>query len=124
MSVVATKVTEKEIIIATDSFRSRGRSGQDKDKQAKLYQSDQELIVGTVGHSEEFGLMKIFLEDHRPKAATEDAFIDFMAEFHDWLRKKTGNNSYALYNDYHFIYRGCAFMVSEGYYVRAITDYD
>ncbi len=125
MSVVATRVTDKEIVIAADSYRGRDWVGtQDKDKEAKIFRADHGMIVGTVGWTEEFALMKIFLRSHFPKDVTEDSVLEFMSEFHDWVRSKTGKNDYDLKNGWHFVYNGAAFTVDNGYDIRRISDFD
>ncbi len=125
MSVVATKITGKEIVIAADSYRGRDWIGtQDKDKEAKIFRADHGMIVGTVGWTEEFALMKLFLLSHFPKDPSEDAVMEFMSEFHDWVRGKTGNSSYVLRNGWHLVCGGAAFTVDNGYDVRRITGFD
>lgn len=126
MSVVATKVTEKEIIIASDSIRVFGWT-QDKipgdSKAAKLYKTKNGVVVGGVGLAEHTGMLKLFLDTHLPKSMTEDALLEFFSEFQDWVRKKTGNSGYDFNtNDFHLVWDGRAFHVSN-YYIREITDF-
>lgn len=120
MSVVATKVTDQEIIIAADSITTRG-STQAKNA-AKLFETDSGVIIGGCGLSEQTILLRLFLETHVPKVPSEDALLELFSEFHDWLRKKTGNNGYQLDNHFHFVFSGKAFSIHE-YCIREIKDY-
>ena len=124
MSVVATQITDKEIVLAADSFIGIGMWAQDKREDAKAHKSENGVIFGAVGYTEEINLMRLFLKTHRPAAPNEDELLDFMSEFHNWVRKTTGNQSYALLNSWHFIFDGHAFLCHNGYNIREITDHD
>ncbi len=122
MSVVATRVLKDEIVIGADSISVSGYT-QWKDKDAKIFQTENGITIGGCGLAEQTVLFKIFCDTHNPKAATTDDLLTFFAEFEDWIHKRTGNNSYAVDNSFHLIYQGKAFTV-ERYFIKEITDYD
>ncbi len=122
MSIVATKVTEKEIVIGADSITTRGWT-QWKDKDAKIFQAENGIIVGGCGLAEQTVLFKIFCDTHNPKAATPDDLLSFFAEFEDWVHKRTGNNNYQVDNSFHLVYGGRAFTIHR-YFIKEITDFD
>lgn len=123
MSVVATKIYEDRIVIGADSFLGRGGGTQVKDQTVKLFKSDDNMIVGTVGHADEIALYRLFLKTHRIASPTEEAILENLQEFRGWIYKKTDQFKYELGNSWHLAFSGKAFYVT-GLYVREITNYD
>lgn len=118
MSVVAVKVEEDKIIIGADSIIAHGWT-QEKDKLAKLEQVNG-MVIGSVGSAQEGALFRVFCRTRKPREATDEAIIEFMSEFQDWLNKKINDST--INNDYILIYKKKAFGVYN-FYVKEILDY-
>ncbi len=121
MSVVAVKVTDKKITIGADSILAYGWT-QEKNRLAKIEKVNG-MIIGSVGTAQEGALLRLFSKTRKPREATCEAMVDFISEFHDWLRTKTNDNS-DLSNDYIIVYKKKVFSLNNGYYVREVFDYD
>jgi ATP-dependent protease HslVU (ClpYQ) peptidase subunit len=118
MSVVAVKVTEKNITIGADSIIAFGWT-QEKDRLAKLEEVNG-MVIGSVGMAQEGALFRVFCRTRKPREATDEAIVDFMSEFQDWLNNKIGETK--IENGYILVVGGKAFNV-EGFYVKEVTDY-
>ena len=118
MSVVAVKITEDKIIIGADSIIAYGWT-QEKDKLAKLEEVNG-MVIGSVGLAQEGALFRVFCRTRKPREATDEAIIDFISEFQDWLTNKINESS--LNNDYILVYENKVFGI-HGFYVKEITDY-
>lgn len=118
MSVVAVKVTDDKIIIGADSIIAYGWT-QEKDKLAKLEEVNG-MVIGSVGMAQEGALFRVFCRTRKPREATDEAIVDFMSDFQDWLNDKTGESS--VENGYIFVYDKKVFNI-EGFYVKEVTDY-
>lgn len=117
MSVVAVKVNPTTIEIASDSILAYGWT-QDKGSNtfSKLFQVNG-LTIGTVGHASEITLMKIFCQTRKPKAANEDAILQFLAEFAEWQQDKTSD--YGIKNAYIIVFKNKVFA-ADGFFVEEI----
>lgn len=120
MSVVAVKVTKKEIIIGADSIRVSG-STQEKDKMAKLKQING-LVIGSSGTCEEASMFELYCKSRQPKMADEDSIMEFLSEFHEWLRRKVGKVDRLLENSYILVYKKKVFKI-ESYFIKEVKDY-
>ena len=118
MSVVAVKVTDDKIVIGADSIIAYGWT-QEKDKLAKLEEVNG-MVIGSVGMAQEGALFRVFCRTRKPREATDEAIVDFMSDFQDWLNDKTGEPS--IENGYIFVYDKKVFNI-EGFYVKEVTDY-
>ena len=118
MSVVAVKVTDKEIIVGADSIIAYGWT-QEKDKLAKLEEVNG-MIIGSVGLAQEGALFRVFCRTRKPRSCDDEAMIDFMSDFQDWMRNKI--DATELENDYIFVFEKKAFLIN-GFYIKEITDY-
>jgi ATP-dependent protease HslVU (ClpYQ) peptidase subunit len=118
MSVVAVKVTDKKITIGADSIIAFGWT-QEKDKLAKLEEVNG-MVIGSVGMAQEGALFRVFCRTRKPREATDEAIVDFMSEFQDWLNNKIGETK--IENGYILVVDGKAFNI-EGFYVKEVTDY-
>ena len=119
MSVVAVKVTKEKIIIGADSILVSHGTTQEKDKLAKLNEVNN-MIIGDVGDAQEGALFLIYCKTRKPREASVDALVEFMSEFQDWLKDKTGETK--LNNEYAIIVDRKAFLM-EGFFIKEITDY-
>lgn len=122
MSVIATRVYADRIEIAADSQITFGATMQ-TDETVKLFTTDTGITVGGVGTMQELALFKIFLKTHFPAAATEDALIDFIHEFRQWLAENAEILPEVDDNEYHFLFEGKAFSIHR-YNIREIMEFD
>lgn len=86
MSVIAVKITEKEITISADQQSTWG-DNKETAPECKLFQKNG-VVIGHTGFSVEGDLLKIFCLNHKPKSADIDAVLEFLSEFQDWWKKK------------------------------------
>lgn len=118
MSVVAARVYSDRIEVAADSIIILGdmkRTG----TFSKLEQVN-DMIIGSVGFSEEISLMWQFAKTHKPESATERDVREFMIEFMKWKKELCGKSD--IENDYIIAYQGSLFDV-EGMFVNPVYDY-
>jgi len=121
MSIIACKVTQNEIEIASDSITMYGSTKIDTDLThfSKLFQING-LTVGSVGFLEETTLFIMFLKEHILKDATEESILNLMFKFSQW--KADYSDSREIENSYILIYDGRAFVV-ERFLVQEINTY-
>lgn len=118
MSVVVTKITDKEIVMVADSQLTSGDTANYK-QDAKIFQTNG-ITMGLVGYARDGVLFKVFCDTHTPKAATADDLITFFAEFDEWMRKRTNNAQ--CDSSFHIVFQGRAFYINN-YYITEIEDY-
>ena len=122
MSVVACRVTDDKIEIASDSIivRSTMQSKGNNINTVKLFKVN-DMIIGYVGYAEDGSLMRLFSVNHKPKQSNEEGILEFIVEYEEWKDKKgfTKSND----SEYIIVYDGKAWGVSN-YYVRKIVTYD
>ena len=121
MSVVACRVDQNGFEIASDSITVRGYT-QTKGQTStfsKLYEAN-DLVVGSVGYAEENSLFRLFVETHHPTQASENALLEFMAEFSDWKKKRTDRGN--IDNSYMIGFSGSIYTV-EAWHVERIKSY-
>ncbi len=118
MSVVATKVTDKEIVMVADSQLTNGMTAERREN-AKIFQVNG-LTVGGVGYARDIVLFRVFCETHTPKAPTDDDLLTFMSEFDEWMRKRTNNVSCESW--FHIVYKEKAFTFAD-FGIAEITNY-
>lgn len=120
MTVLACKVTEDEIVLATDSIMVSGWT-QDKgtNKYSKMFKENG-MVFGCTGLCQESGLLNVFCMTHQPKHATIDDVLEFMSEFASWQKERT--NEYKIQNIYILIYKKKVFMI-EYFWVQEITQF-
>jgi len=121
MSIVCCKVTENEIIVASDSITVRGwTQGKGSNSYAKLVTLN-ELIVGSTGCAQESALFQIFCQTRKPQSPTCLAVLDFIQEFSAWKEKKSGKSE--IENSNIIVFEGHAFLV-EQYFIEEIKNYE
>lgn len=109
MSVVAVKLYADKIEMSADSIIVCGsRKELYYGHHTKINQIN-DMIIGTAGHCEESSLMWIYAKNHRPAAATEKDVLEFIMEFSDWKRGRTGNSN--LDNQYLLAFGGKVFHI-------------
>lgn len=119
MSVIACRVYDDRIELASDSIRVSGWSQRTDSKTTKLARIG-DVIVGGAGMASENGLIQLYLQTHRPSEPTIEAVLTLLGEFADWKLKKTNNAT--LENTFIFAFGGKAFCTNS-YYVDEITNY-
>lgn len=119
MSVVAVKVTDDEIIIGADSILAYGWT-QEKNKLAKIDEVNG-MIIGSVGSAQEGALLRMYAKTRTPRRADCESVVNFLSEFHDWMKEKTGESE--LQNDHIIVFKKKVFSLN-GYYVKEVEDYD
>lgn len=120
MSVVACRVKKNSIEIASDSQTTWGYT---LDKGGELASAKlwcvEDVVMGVVGLARDGGLLQLFARTHKPKEPTEEAVLDFVAEFHTWALKRTNNSATPNYHAI-LVFGGKAFVIC-GYYVDEIV---
>jgi len=118
MSIVAAKIYDDKISIASDSIIVYGSTqSKSADKFAKLFQVD-DMFVGSVGICEESALLQVFCKTHTPERADESSYINFLAEFAEWKNDKIGDPK--IVNDYLIVYQKKLFHI-QGFFVYEIA---
>lgn len=117
MSVVAVKVEKDKITIGADSFMGFSYDTQLKDKDAKLFQQNG-FAVGAVGYGSDCALFKLFMRDRKPTRNDQDAWLDYITEFTDWVKKK--KSDYVCKSDFMVVYQGRAWLIYNGFNVYEI----
>lgn len=122
MSVVACRIYDDRIEIASDSITVRGHTQTkgETSKLAKLVQINS-MTIGAVGTCEETALLFQFCGTHKPAGNTERDILAFFVEFAEWKKKQT--ESWSLSNSFICIYGSRAFSI-EGFLVEEIAQYD
>jgi len=121
MSVIACRVLDDRIVVASDSIVVRGWS-QTKGNNlnfSKLVEVNG-FILGGVGYAAELSLFRIFCMTHSPDDMSESALLRFMVEFSRW--RSNNSDSGAVDNTYIFVGDGKAFVL-DGFFVQEIKDY-
>jgi ATP-dependent protease HslVU (ClpYQ) peptidase subunit len=124
MSVVAVKITEKEITISADSQVSCGRSnkleGREKNP-AKLFRvNNGKIIFGSTGWTDIASLFRLYCETRQPEYSSELAILNFLSEFFDWAHSK--NSDFKLENSFVIIFNKKVF-VTHGFEVNEVDTY-
>ncbi|MEZ4703154.1 MAG: hypothetical protein R2834_22695 [Rhodothermales bacterium] len=123
MSVVACRILESGgYEIASDSISVRGftQTKSDNSKFSKLFEENG-LVIGGVGSAKEIALMQLYCRTHKPSAADESAFLEFISEFVSWKKDKTNENG--IDNVYLMGFNGKVFHI-EGWLIEEITTYE
>lgn len=121
MTVIACKVDNGIIEIATDSITVRGytQSRGKNTSHSKLFTING-ITVGGTGKASESFLFETFLATHLPKKNTVDSILELKVAFSDWHDKKVGEK---ISNDYIIVYKGKAY-VTESFFVEEIVTYE
>lgn len=120
MSVVAVRKLKNKIIIGSDSIRVHGYT-QEKLQFAKLRKVN-EIVIGSCGLAYESSLLFLFCKTHSPTSAEENDILEFLSEFQDWVRKKTGINAFTVSNEYVLIFAGKIYRI-QNFLIQEIEDY-
>lgn len=120
MSVVAVKISDEKIVIASDSIMVQGYTQEkNKDGYSKL-SAVNGMVIGSVGSAAESGLMQVFALTHKPSYSDENGILNYITEFCEWKKSKTGE--FKLENHYLIVFDKKVFYV-ENYFVKEIVTY-
>ena len=120
MSIVAVKVTDKCIELASDSIMVKGYTqSRSINKYSKLIKVN-DMFIGSVGTAEESSLLWVFANTRRPEQATEASLLTFLSEFVDWKNSKI--NKASLENEYIFVIGSKVFQV-EHFFIEEVLEY-
>ena len=121
MSIVACRVYRDGFEISSDSISVRYCTQEkgENTKHAKLAEVNG-IVIGGVGYAEGNSLMQLFLCTHGIAAQDERAILEFVSEYSDWKKSKTGNG--AVENSYIIGVGKKAFAI-EGWWVSEIKTY-
>lgn len=89
MSVVAAKVNKGTIEMAADSIHVYGDWRQEKEEGCKLKRVNG-MAIAHAGLTSQGSLFYLYCQTRKPKAATEDALLEFFADFQEWYAKRIG----------------------------------
>jgi len=121
MSIVCCKILEDRIEIASDSIMVQGYTQEKgKDNYSKL-SSVNGMVIGSCGTASESGLMQVFALTHKPAYSNEDGILNFITEFCEWKKLKTGE--FKLENHYIIAFDSKVFYI-ENYFVKEVVSYE
>lgn len=118
MSVVTTKVYNNGITIAADSIICYGDSKRTTNF-AKIVKIN-DIIIGSVGYTEESSLMWHYIRTHNLESAEERDVLAYIVEFAKYKNSVVGNAQ--IENEYLLAYKGHVFQIC-GLFVCEIKDY-
>ena len=119
MSVIAAKVTDSYISLASDSIMIKGeqkRIGEFR----KLRCVQPGLICGGCGDVEELTLFFAFMNEHKPTSTTIKAVTDLLNDFRQYKFIYTNND---VINNCYLIAFNNYLYESDGMFVREVTTY-
>lgn len=120
MTVLACRVTEDSIELATDSIMVRGwTQNKGQNKYSKMFKENG-MVFGCTGKCEESALLQVFCKTHQPATASEGDILEFFSEFAGWAKERTGR--YELNNAYIMIYKKKVYQI-EQFFVQEITEF-
>lgn len=123
MSVIATKIYENRIEIASDSLVTIYNEFQDK--RVKLFKLSNGIIMGGSGYMKDLFLFQLYLsklnerEFLNPK---EEDVLEIYGEFIEFAKSKS-DNSYEDKSEYLLVLGKKVFHII-GYYIKQVTDFD
>lgn len=120
MSVVAVKIYKDRIGIAADSFVGHGDIGQTKMRDAKICKIKDGYIFGSAGYLNEVAFFRQFCKTHTPKSMDEGDLMDFMSDFGDFARKKTGDVNFKSENETILIFNKRVVSINCGSFSRHV----
>ncbi len=117
MSVVAVKVEETKITVASDSMIIRGDS---KVFNFKKLQKFDNLVIGAVGYAEEIQLLFEYAQKYKPSTTTISSLMNYMKSFSQFKKDYTDDGR--IENTYIIVFKGHVFEV-EGFFVQEVDEY-
>lgn len=103
MSVVAVKNYKDKIVIGADSFVGIAWGMQKKEKMAKLACVNKNIVIGTVGYTKDHFLLKTFASAVQLKNNTEDGVLDYMGQYHKWVKDKMNQLDVKIDDSHHIL---------------------
>lgn len=120
MTVIAVKVEEDKVTIASDSQTTYGYRKHIKENTTKLTRISDDFIVGSSGLAKVNQLLELFCETVKPKNNSNREIIRFFKSFEAWLDKEASSKLDT--NNFLFILDKKVFHFDE-YYLLEIKDY-
>lgn len=120
MSIVAVKVTDNKIEIASDSILVVGWTQTKSTNTFSKLVRVNGMILGSVGSAKEASLLQLYCSTRKPENITELGILNFISEFSEWKNSKVGD--YGISDSHFIIVDSKAFLV-EGFFVQEIKDY-
>lgn len=121
MSVVAVKIYDDKVVIASDSILAHGSTDvQSTVKNFTKMKSINNMIIAGCGYAQELGMMWHFAENHILTNASEKDVLNFMVEFSEFKGKFGGG--YNIQNSYIIVFDAHAYLV-EGTFAYEIKEY-
>ena len=121
MSVVAVKVSDNYIEIASDSLVTEYNSIQKEMLNCKLYKIADNFVIGGVGYLKDLSLLKMYATDHYPSDNKYKSIFTYMSDYIEYIRKYYSNYS-PEHSSYYIIYNGVCYMVDGGFDIVEIDD--
>ena len=123
MSVVVGKVLESgKIQLASDSITVRGYTQRKNgSSHSKLWRTDQDMVVGSVGVCAESAMLQQFLTSHKLAGPEVGAVLGMFQDFAVWQKGVT--DKYEVTNGYLVGFEGHLFGFS-GWFVDEVTTFE
>lgn len=93
MSVVAVKITDNKIVMASDSIIVGGwdRKDQERFKSVKMSKVNG-MLVGSCGYLQEGAMFQVYCSNHKPEGTKIKDVLEFMIEFKKWVKDLSLNS--------------------------------
>lgn len=119
MTVIAVDVRGKEIVIGADSQVTSGWHMR-VDDPPKLFTGPTGVTIAVTGYAEAGALLRLYVENNRPRESTEYSITEFVTDFRKWANSKANDPSLDM--SFFMVFDGKAFAVRD-YYITEITGF-
>lgn len=123
MSVLAVRVLENSIEIASDSLVTQYNSLQSEFENCKLFKISDNFVIGGVGYLRDLSLIKMYAMDHKPSNNDFKNIFLYISEYVEYIRKHYPEYD-PIESSYYIIYNGKCYRADGGYDLVEITDVD
>jgi hypothetical protein len=123
MSVLAVRVLEDSIEIASDSLVTYGMRVQSEIEDCKLFKISDNFIIGGVGYLRDLSLMKMFATDSKPSDNSYKSIFLYVSDYISYIKKHYDEYS-PEDSIYYVIYDGKCYRIDGGYDIQEVTDID
>jgi len=122
MSIVAVKNYKDKIVIGSDSIRVRGYT-QAKKEFCKMIEVEKGFVISGAGLARDHILLAEYATSNKPKRETYDGILDWFGTYHEWLKKKTGENNVKIENSYLIVFNKRIYRFHD-YYLEEVDNYE
>lgn len=119
MTVIAVDVRGEDIVIGADSQITYGYHMR-VDNPPKLIRSKTGVILAGTGAAEGNALMRLYLENNRPREASEYAVTEFITDFRKWAHDRAKDPNLAT--QFLLAVDGVAYEIHD-YYIALVTTF-